>query len=420
MREEKSAESVSLQEFEGAVREHQAGLRAFVRALGVDEAWVDDVAQQVFIIAYRRLRDFEAGTDFGKWLRSIARNLAANERRKDARRSRLLPFAVADVLLHHDGEDELFRGDLDQMLQSMQECVEQLPLRSRELLRRRYAEGENASSLANELGMNADTVRQTLLRIRVLVKACIDKKGGRSLGMKAARYRELLGGLLEDNLSPSEAEELGFALKSSPPLRRDLRQHLALWEMWSQDQSPERSATRFIHSWETRLRADSEGPNEFAAAVQEKLEDYDRGSFADQARKEARPQEATGRRMALWFQGLRIFSGRRARLFWPISAAIVLMGYAWVATTRSSSAAMTIRGEGICTVCTLNQGQEHLQAIQVIRAGNDRRLYYLEKNQISAGVYFCDGPIPVVGKGYLKTNETRLSLAATELKVQRR
>lgn len=238
--------------------------------------------------------------------------------------------------------------------------------------------------------------------------------------MKAARYRELLGGLLEDNLSPNEAEELGFALKSSPALRRDLRQHLALWEMWSQDQSPERSATRFIHSWETRLRADSEGPNEFAAAVQEKLEDYDQGGFADQARKEARPQEATGRRMALWFQGLRIFSRRRARLFWPISAAIVLLGYAWVATTRSSSAAMTIRGEGICTVCTLNQGHEHLQAIQVIRAGNDRRLYYLEKNQISAGVFFCDGPIPVVGKGYLKTNETRLSLAATELKVQRR
>jgi len=63
--------------------------------------------------------------------------------------------------------------------------------------------------------------------------------------MKAARYHELLGRLLEDNLSTSEAEELAYALKSSHTLRQDLRRHLVLWEMWSQYQSPERSATRF-------------------------------------------------------------------------------------------------------------------------------------------------------------------------------
>jgi RNA polymerase sigma-70 factor (ECF subfamily) len=93
MSETATIESRSIQEFEGWVKEHQSGLRAFIRALGVDEAWVDDLAQEAFIIAYRRLDDFEPGTDFGKWLRRIARNLAANERRKDARRSRLLPAA---------------------------------------------------------------------------------------------------------------------------------------------------------------------------------------------------------------------------------------------------------------------------------------------------------------------------------------
>jgi hypothetical protein len=36
-----------------AIREHQAGLRAFVRALGVEADWVDDVAQEVFLIAYQ-------------------------------------------------------------------------------------------------------------------------------------------------------------------------------------------------------------------------------------------------------------------------------------------------------------------------------------------------------------------------------
>jgi DNA-directed RNA polymerase specialized sigma24 family protein len=38
----------------------------------VDEAWVDDLAQEAFIVAFRRVNEFEIGTDFGKWLRSVA------------------------------------------------------------------------------------------------------------------------------------------------------------------------------------------------------------------------------------------------------------------------------------------------------------------------------------------------------------
>ena len=162
-------------EFETRVREHQSGLRAFIRALGADEAWVDDLAQEAFIIAYRRLHEFEPGTDFGKWLRSIARYLVANERRKEIRHSRLLPFAVVDALLEHEPESAVETSD-NQLWPAMRECVDQLPPRSRELLQRRYAADENATTLARRLGMNADAVRQKLLRIRVAVKECIEKK----------------------------------------------------------------------------------------------------------------------------------------------------------------------------------------------------------------------------------------------------
>jgi RNA polymerase sigma-70 factor (ECF subfamily) len=167
----------AMREFEDQVREHQAGLRAFIRALGIDEAWVDDLAQEAFIIAHRRLDEFEAGTDFGKWLRRIARNLAANERRKGARRSRLLPFAVADLLLEQTASNDT-GPDLEHLLPVMQECVGQLPERSRELLRRRYAASENAGEVARALGMGADAVRQALQRIRLAVKECIEKKAG--------------------------------------------------------------------------------------------------------------------------------------------------------------------------------------------------------------------------------------------------
>jgi RNA polymerase sigma-70 factor (ECF subfamily) len=171
-------ETRSIQEFEGWVKEHQSGLRAFIRALGADEAWVDDLAQEAFIVAYRRLDDFEPGTDFAKWLRGIARNLVANERRKESRRSRLLPHAVADVLLERMEEDDPMVGDPGRLIPLMRECMSILSARSKELLQRRYATGENASRLARELNMNSDTVRQILLRARVAMKECIDKKSG--------------------------------------------------------------------------------------------------------------------------------------------------------------------------------------------------------------------------------------------------
>ena len=72
--------------FAALVEEHQASLRAFVRTLGVDTDWVDDLAQDAFVVAYRELETFDEDRDFGKWLRGIARNLVRNELRKAVRR----------------------------------------------------------------------------------------------------------------------------------------------------------------------------------------------------------------------------------------------------------------------------------------------------------------------------------------------
>ena len=152
-------------------------MRAFIRALGADEAWVDDLAQETFILAYRRFDEFEPGTDFGKWLRCMARYLLVNERRKAARHSRLLPFAVADLLARHEPENQPGGPDLEGLLPALRECVGQLPPRSRDLLQRRYAANENAASLARELRVKADALRQQLLRIRVAIKECLERKG---------------------------------------------------------------------------------------------------------------------------------------------------------------------------------------------------------------------------------------------------
>lgn len=164
--------------FDDLVREHQAGLRAYIRALGAQDAWVDDLAQEVFLVAYRQLDEFDATADFGRWLRGIARNLVLNERRKTARRSRLLHVAITDALAQ-DAEDPAWpESALRQAIDVLHDCVAQLPERSRELLRRRYAENAGAAVLAGTFQLSATAVRQWLVRTRAAVRRCVGGKIG--------------------------------------------------------------------------------------------------------------------------------------------------------------------------------------------------------------------------------------------------
>ena len=162
------------------VREHHAGLRGFVRALGVDPLWVDDVAQAAFIVAYNRLDEFDQERDFGAWLRGIARNLVINERRKNARRKRILSDNLTDVLLSSssasDQEDEEIGDNGLARLNALRACVAELPEKSLQLLRARYEDENSALDIADEFEMKAPAVRKALERVRVSLRKCMEKR----------------------------------------------------------------------------------------------------------------------------------------------------------------------------------------------------------------------------------------------------
>ncbi len=160
--------------FADLVKDHQASLRVFVRSLGVEPDWVDDLAQDAFVVAYREMDSYDPDRDFGKWLRGIARNLVRNELRKQGRHRRILHESLSQHLLNL-AEKEVDQVDVAQ-LSALRDCVEQLPGRSRELVHSRYYEGWDATILADKFEMKAATVRQTLLRIRRQLYQCINQR----------------------------------------------------------------------------------------------------------------------------------------------------------------------------------------------------------------------------------------------------
>ena len=75
--------------------------------------------------------------------------------------------------------------------------------------------------------------------------------------MNTPRYQELLGRMLDDELSALEFEEFAEGLRASPERLADFQFNLVLWELFSQQHQPGRSSGAFVASCKARLAAEA-------------------------------------------------------------------------------------------------------------------------------------------------------------------
>jgi len=137
---------------------------------------VDDIAQEVFWVAFRQLGDFRRSAKFSTWLIGIARNKALEFLKAEtkARKGRK-QFFEAEIANRQFSRLENDAGyDLaDRRLSAMQLCLDQLPEKSRELINRYYFEQQPATSIAAQSKVSTGSVRMKLFRIRQILQKCI-------------------------------------------------------------------------------------------------------------------------------------------------------------------------------------------------------------------------------------------------------
>jgi RNA polymerase sigma-70 factor, ECF subfamily len=166
-------------QFEVVVRECHSGLRFFIRSLGVDEAWVDDLAQETLLLAYRKWDNLDDPANAMFWLRRIARNLVLNEVTKTSRRKRLLDEKITDYLLTLP-DDELIpgqAGDNELRLAALRYCIGQLSDRIRRMLTARYEEDQSAMEIGDHFSMEPSAVRKALFVARKKLAECLGERG---------------------------------------------------------------------------------------------------------------------------------------------------------------------------------------------------------------------------------------------------
>ena len=112
---------------------------------------VDDLVQDVFLSAYRRMADLRDPAAFGAWIATIARNRATDHMRQ-TREQVALP-------------EELPGGDaIDTETFAVLEVVRRLPEAYRETLLMRLVEGMSGQEIADRTGLSAGSVRVNLHR----------------------------------------------------------------------------------------------------------------------------------------------------------------------------------------------------------------------------------------------------------------
>lgn len=119
-----------------------------------DRAEAEDVVQEAFIQAYRKLRTFRGESAFSTWLFRIALNLCSNRRKRTSRVVVMAPAAVADLNQRRNGNPGNNPHNLLEVRDDVRGAMENLslPLRrtlflvaGRELSHREAAEIEGCS-----------------------------------------------------------------------------------------------------------------------------------------------------------------------------------------------------------------------------------------------------------------------------------
>ena len=157
----RAAAAGDLDAFEQIVRLHQQAVWRFLRRLLGDEADAEDVAQETFLRAFRRLPSHTFRSTFSTWLIQVARNAGIDELRARRRRARLegalRPTAPGTG---HIGQAGQARVEIDAALAS-------LPVELREALLLVEVLGLPYAEVAGVLDVPTGTVKSRVFTARV-------------------------------------------------------------------------------------------------------------------------------------------------------------------------------------------------------------------------------------------------------------
>jgi RNA polymerase sigma factor (sigma-70 family) len=167
----------SASRFHALYTEHFDFVWRSLRLLGVPFESLDDAAQDVFGVMFRRLAEFEGNAAVRTWLFGIVRRIAANHRRRQQRKQwPLQPLVGAEESPLPAPDAQL---ELREAADSIARFCETLDEEQQSLFVLALLEGVPAPELVEPLGVPLNTVYSRIRTLRQALKRFLEQAEGK-------------------------------------------------------------------------------------------------------------------------------------------------------------------------------------------------------------------------------------------------
>ncbi|MCA9089878.1 MAG: sigma-70 family RNA polymerase sigma factor [Planctomycetaceae bacterium] len=164
-----------IQQFTQAQRTLYLGILAQVG----DVTAAEEILQDANVVLLSKHDQFESGTNFLAWARQVGAFEVLRWRQRRRRDKLRFSDEFVSVVAAEAVESEI---ETDRRRRALALCMEKLKSEDRELLQRRYQPGNSGKELASELGRPANSVYQSLGRIRRYLLDCVQRRMTLELG----------------------------------------------------------------------------------------------------------------------------------------------------------------------------------------------------------------------------------------------
>ena len=149
----------------------QKGIYAYILSMVHNKPDAEDIAQETALLMWDKFDEFKTGTSFVAWGIQIARYKILSYY-KSKKNTKQFDNALLDTISERYQQRA---GEIEMRLGALEDCLNKLDIRDRELLRFHYEQGLKITQLKNVVGSSVHVLYRAMARIHDLLLQCVNR-----------------------------------------------------------------------------------------------------------------------------------------------------------------------------------------------------------------------------------------------------
>lgn len=153
--------------------------RYIYRISGISQEDIEDLLQEIFLVVYRNLNDFDSGLKFSSWIYRITHNKVISNHRKIKARAQQINGEEGNKILSMIKDDHNLDETINDQItgEVLGKIMEKIDVKYREVLILRYLEEKDYNEMSDILKKPPSTIGTLLSRAKKNMNEIIKEEG---------------------------------------------------------------------------------------------------------------------------------------------------------------------------------------------------------------------------------------------------